>query len=469
MLALQARLSYERTKVHRYDEPAMPMTSDQMTSENLPLAEGFDGRNEAAWRQAIDKILKGGDFSKRLVSKTADGIALQPLYMQASAAAPVLSARDGKPWRLAQRVDHPDPVAANKQALEDLENGADTLVLVPNDSFTARGFGATNLDTATLDTLLTGVELTMIRLQIEPSPSAAGTAQALATLLEKRSIQPKNTNISFGLAPFTDLMTTGLWQKDLSATAADLCTTVINLKQRGFKGPFITCDARPVSEAGGSEAQELAVLLASAVAYLRELTARAIPLQAASDAISFTLPIDAGQFEGAAKLRALRKLWARVQQASGIAATPADIHAETAWRMATKRDAGVNMLRATMATFTAGIAGADSVAVLPHTLTHGLPDGFARRVARNTQTVLLEESNLWRVADPTAGAGAIEALTADLCQAAWSLFQEIEKEGGLFACLQTGAIQSRIATVAAETRQASCHPPRANHRHQRIP
>src|SRR5258706_553241 len=121
--------------------------------------------------------------------------------------------------------------------------------------------------------------------------------------------------------------------------------------------------------------------------------------------------------------------------------------ADTAWRMMTQRDPYVNMLRATMATFSAGLGGANAITVLPHTLALGLPDPFARRVARNTQLVLLEESNLAKVTDPAAGSGGIESLTQQLCDAAWSLFQEIEKAGGARATFaksffETGGIEA---------------------------
>ena len=120
---------------------------------------------------------------------------------------------------------------------------------------------------------------------------------------------------------------------------------------------------------------------------------------------------DADQFLTLAKFRALRLLWARVEQACGLTPKPLFIAADTAWRMLTQRDPYVNMLRATMATFSAGLGGANTITVLPHTLALGLPDAFARRAARNTQLVLLEESNLAKVSDPAAGSGGIETLT----------------------------------------------------------
>jgi methylmalonyl-CoA mutase len=222
---------------------------------------------------------------------------------------------------------------------------------------------------------------------------------------------------------------------------------VSGLMKRGFKGPFVLADGRPVHDAGGSEAQELAFALALAVAYLRMLEAGGIGLEAARAAISFRLSADANQFLTMAKFRALRLLWARVEQASGLSPKSTFIAAETAWRMLTQRDPYVNMLRATMATFAAGLAGANAITVLPHTLALGLPEAFARRVARNTQLVLLEESNLAKVSDPAAGSGGIESLTQELCQTAWSLFQQIEKAGGVFAALQQGLIQRKVAAT----------------------
>src|SRR6202011_5362239 len=185
----------------------------------------------------------------------------------------------------------------------------------------------------------------------------------------------------------------------------------------------------------------------TAVAYLRAIESAGVALEDAQNMIYARLSADADQFLTLAKFRALRLLWARVEQACRLAPKPLFIAAETAWRMLTKRDPYVNMLRATMATFSAGLAGANAVTVLPHTLALGLPDAFARRVARNTQLGLREESNPAKVTDPAAGSGGIEALTQALCEAAWALFQEIEKAGGAFAALEQNLIQRKVAAT----------------------
>jgi methylmalonyl-CoA mutase len=208
-----------------------------------------------------------------------------------------------------------------------------------------------------------------------------------------------------------------------------------------------------VHASGGSEAQELAFAISVAVEYLRALEASGAALDLARDAIYFRLAADSDQFLTIAKFRALRKLWARIEEAASLDPKPVFLSAETAWRMMTRRDPNVNMLRATIAVAAAGFGGANAVTVLPHTAALGLPDGFARRLARNTQTILLEESNLYRVSDPAAGAGGIEALTSELCETAWKLFQEIERDGGIAAALLKGRFQKKVA----ETRTARLH------------
>ena len=209
----------------------------------------------------------------------------------------------------------------------------------------------------------------------------------------------------------------------------------------------MVADGRVIYDAGGSEVQELAFVLATGVAYLRALEGAGVALDEARNMIYARLSADADQFLTLAKFRALRLLWAQVEQSCGLAPKPLFIAADTAWRMLTQRDPYVNMLRATVATFSAGLGGANAIAVLPHTLALGLPDAFARRAARNTQLVLLEESNLAKVSDPAAGSGGIETLTQQLCEAAWSLFQEIEKAGGVFAALEQNLIQHKIAAM----------------------
>jgi methylmalonyl-CoA mutase len=207
-------------------------------------------------------------------------------------------------------------------------------------------------------------------------------------------------------------------------------------------------------DAGGTEAQELAYVMATALAYLRVFEDHGVALDDARRMIFFRLTADADQFLTTAKFRALRSLWQRVEETCGLTPKPIFISAETAWRTMTRDDPYVNILRATIAVFAAGIGGADAITVLPFTAARGLPDGFARRLARNTSLVLLDEANIATVADPTAGTGWSEDLTDKLCRSAWALFQEIEAAGGGAAALEQGLIQRKVAAARVAREQA---------------
>ena len=419
-----------------------------MSEPSSSLKNLFPAATESDWRTRVETVLKGANFEKKLVGRSFDGFAIQPLYARRKNSALVIGATSGSPWRVIARVDHPIADEAAKLALEDLEGGADALCLVPEDARSARGFGLALGSAKAIDQALAGVRIELIKIRLEPSPSSITHALALASLIEYRKLAPQQVDIDFGIDPIGSLLTLGKVAWAWPTMVTKLGETVSQFMTQGFKGPFLTVDLRPTHEAGSSEGQELGMGLSQALLYLRALESQGISLDQAASAISFIVPVDADQFFGIAKLRALRKLWIRVETACGLKSKPLTIHAETSWRMLTKRDPHVNILRTTIATFAAGIGGADSVTVLPFTSALGLPDAAARRLARNTSIVLQEESNLWRVVDPAAGAGSYEALTDELCAKAWAVFQEIESEGGLLQSLGKGALQARIATTA---------------------
>ncbi|HXO70979.1 MAG TPA: methylmalonyl-CoA mutase family protein [Bradyrhizobium sp.] len=422
-----------------------------MTSatDELRLAADFAPATCDDWRKLVDGVLKGAPFEK-LVGKTYDGLRIEPIYQRASGTTPIAGRAGAAPWQIMQRIDHPDPAAANAQALHDLENGAGGLQLEFASGPGARGFGIADAAKETLARVLDGVFFDAgIAIALNPVLGRENAGMNLADVVEARGFEPAKVDIRFNYQPLSTMAVRGATPAPWPEMAPPFARMIRDLADRGFRGPFALADGRPVHDAGGSEAQELACALAVAVAYLRALEAGGIALKVARAAISFRLAADADQFLTMAKFRALRLLWARIEESCGLTPRPVFIAAETAWRMLTQRDPYVNMLRATMATFSAGLAGADSICVLPHTLALGLPDAFARRAARNTQLVLLEESNLAKVADPAAGSGGIEALTQELCVAAWALFQEIEKAGGGFAALEQNLIQTKVAATRA--------------------
>jgi methylmalonyl-CoA mutase len=421
-----------------------------MTSvtDDLSFAADFAPASYDDWRKLVDGVLRGAPFEK-LVSKTSDGLRIEPIYPRARDATPIAGRPAAAPWQIVQRIDHPDAVAANAQALHDLENGATGLTLVFAGANGACGFGL-NPTAETIEKVLEGVFIDAgISIELQIGPQSRMAAIHLAEYVQRKGIRPAACDIRFGLDPIGACAAWGSSPYSWPEIVPALTGAIKGLVAMGFKGPFAAADGRVIHDAGGSEAQELAFVLASGIAYLRAIEGAGITLEEARTKVYARLGADADQFLTMAKFRALRLLWARVEQACGLEPKPLFIAADTAWRMLTRRDPYVNMLRATIATFSAGLAGANSINVLPHTLALGLPDAFARRVARNTQLVLLEESNLAKVSDPAAGSGGVEALTQELCAAAWQLFQETEKAGGVFASLEQNLIQRKVAAIRA--------------------
>ncbi len=418
-----------------------------MTMAELSLAGDFPKTTEDEWRALVEKALKGAPF-ERLQTRTYDGNLIEPLYQPAQGKEPIPGRSPREPWGVMQRIDLQDAEAANKQLLDDLYNGAPGLQLVLKGAVGDYGYA---LDPSKLEAVLKEVLFDKgVEIELDCGEDADGAAEALANLIEATGTSPVACVVRFGLDPLGVFAAYGSLSKSWPELAPEFAARIKALAEAGFKGPFAVADGRPVHAAGGSEGQELAFVLASAVAYLRALEEAGIDLAQARKMIFFRLAADQNQFLTLAKFRALRRLWARIEEACGLDPEPAHVSAETGWRMLTKRDPYGNIVRTTIACAAAAIGGANAMSVLPYTAALGNPRDHARRVARNTQLILTEESNLHQVADPAAGSGALEAFTDDLCRSAWTLFQEIEKSGGVYEALTAGLIQNHVADTRAE-------------------
>jgi len=423
-------------------------------SERLTLAAEFPTATREQWLQLVDQVIKGEQFEERLVARTVDELAIQPLYARKADAQHIAARPPGARWQVMQRIDHPDPAAANVQSLRELENGASGLVLVGAGSAGAHGYGLLP-SSDVIECVLDGIQLDAgIAIEFDLSPQTKDLPLALAALVKRRGLAPAALDFRFGFDPLGAVALNGgfpLPWAQFGALAAQLAK---NLAAQGFTRALVVADGRIVHGAGGSEAQELAYVLAVAVCYLRAFAAGGVALDDARRMIFFRLTADADQLLTITKFRALRRLWARVEESCGLTPEPAFVAAETAWRTMTRDAPYENILRATIAVFAAGIGDADAITVLPFTAARGLPDEFARRIARNTQLILLDEANIARVSDPVAGTGWADELGDQLCRTAWTQFQEIEAAGGAAAALERGLIQKDVAAARAAREQA---------------
>jgi len=423
---------------------------------DLKLADAFAAATEADWRALVDKALKGGDFEKRLVSRTADRLAIRPLYGRGEAPglpgeAPLTRgtkpALGEQPWQIAQRYADERPADANAAILDDLKGGVTSITL----QIAAPGQCGLPYLEADVAAALQGVLLDAVTINLaagEYTPDAAGS---LLAVWRAAGIPDAARSGAFAYDPLANLALTGALYQPLPkalSIAADLIATTRPM-------PRVTALAASgtVYHAGGAtEALEIAAVAATIVAYLRAAEAAGIAPADALPKIAVRIAVDTDQFLGLAKLRASRRIVWQIAKACGAeaAAGKVQLAAETSTRMLARRDPWVNMLRTTIACAAAAMGGADEITVLPFTHALGRPDAFARRIARNTHHVLMEESFLHRVADPAGGSGYVESLTNDLAAKAWAMFQDIEAKGGLGAALTSGYLQDEIAKAAAE-------------------
>lgn len=391
------------------------------------------------WRRLVEKALGGGDPAM-LSSSTRDGIVVEPLYARRRDGAP-LPGRGARPWRIVQLVDGSDPDEANTQALADLDGGATGLAVRFSGSPLAAGEGLP-LNAEALRIALEDIDLAAVHLRLEPCAEPTAAARWLRDIAERSGAAPQLTDISFGLEPLAALV--GERAAATDVRSRELAGCLRELSAAGFRGPLAQLDGRVYHEAGATEAQEIAAVLAAASWWVRLLDGEGLGPSEAALHFGASVAVDQDQLLSIAKLRALRLVWARFQEICEAPQSPLPIHVQTSRRMLTRADPTTNLLRTTLAAFAAGVGGADSLTVLPHTSALGPADRDARALARNIQHLLIEEAQIHRVADPGAGSGAIEALTDALAERAWSEFQALEREGGLIESLDAGAFQGRI-------------------------
>jgi len=434
------------------DTPAPP------PPEELVLAGEFPGATRDQWAALVDGVLRksgriGADAElgagvDKLVRRTPEGIPVAPLYTQADVADLPPVGVPGRPpyvrggttdgpapdgWDVRQRHEGPD---VREAILADLENGVTSVWLATGDG-------------AELASVLEGVLLDLAPVALDTGGADTGAAAAYLDLAGGLA-DPAALLGTLGLDPIGLRARTGV--------GPDVASIVPLAQRVAAEHPLvraIVVDGLPVHAAGSADAQELGFTMAAGVAYLRALTDAGLDVATAARLLEFRYAATDEQFPTIAKLRAARRLWSRVLEASGAAdAEGQRQHAVSAPTMFTRRDPYVNLLRGTIAGFAAGVGGADAVTVAPFDDAVGAATPFSRRVARNTQALLIQEAHLARVVDPAGGGWLVESLTDALARAGWAFFQEIEAAGGAVVALDSGLLAARVAAVRATREKA---------------
>ena len=421
----------------------------------IPLADGFPPLGLADWqalaavvvnkRRPVGEHLTPVEAQESLRASLDGGITLDPLYLR-PAVDPALG-MPGRmpftrgrvlrethlPWDVRALHDDPDVALSRAAVLDDLEHGVTSVwVHVGEDGIAA----------ADLAEVLADVRLDLAPVVVSSTTDQPGAAAALLDVLGGGVL----AGVNLGHDPIGAAARRGS-APDLPHLAAEVKACA---GRDGVRA--ITVDTRALHDAGSDDVDEIAYAVATGVAYLRHLEGEGITPAEAFAHVEFRISATADQFLTAARLRALRRVWARVGEVSGVPETErgARTHAVTSLRMTSREDPWVNLLRDTLAAFGASLGGADAITVLPYDTALGLPERFSRRLARNTQVLLCEESNVGRVSDPAGGSWYVEALTDDVARSAWATVQDLERGGGMVSALASGQVHERVAAAAAE-------------------
>ncbi|TXL62191.1 methylmalonyl-CoA mutase family protein [Aeromicrobium terrae] len=422
---------------------ASAQVPEDVGAVRVPLAEGIDV-DVADWEKATAAVLRKSrkladdapdhDVWGLLTQETLDGLSITPLGTPSLVAdlddpglpgeAPftrgTTATRELEGWDVRGWFTDPDVDVTAQHVVTDLENGVNSLWITVGD-------GAVPADA--LARILEPVFLDLAPVVLDALDDPLAAARALDAVIEDKAVQP-HPDTSYGADP----------------TTPDGLAVVELARARGVRG--VVVDATTVHDAGASEVQELAYSLATGARYLRALVEAGLSVEDAAAQIDVRYAATDEQLTTIAKLRAARLLWSRMLELSDVPAEQRGQrqHAVTSRPMMSAYDPYVNMLRTTIAAFSAGVGGAEAVTVLPFDEPLGLPEAFSRRIARNQSSLLIHESHLGKVVDIAGGSYAVEKLTAELAQAAWTLFGDLEED--------PDSLQARIEErVAAREQQ----------------
>lgn len=435
-----------------------------MPDTDLKIANEFPPASESDWRKLLEKDLKGRPFEK-LRTRSLEGIDIEPLYSPEGALPPDVAGFPGAPpftrgrsdspkdsgWAICQEYRHPDVEVTGREIARDLERGASAVWLE-----LGLYSGVRVLTPGDLAVALAPIDLAATPVFLEGGDYGFGAASLLTVVAKKRSVTPDRLRGGFGIDPLGSLVGTGTLGGGSAGAFRELFDAMKFAREEapGMRAGLIS--TAPYREAGATAIQELAYALATAIEYLRRGVEAGLSVDAIGESLVLATPVGGDFFLEIAKLRAARLLFSKAFGAAGARASAQIpwIHARTARSTKTRRDPWVNMLRGTAEAFSAAVGGADSIAVAPFDAEIGASDELGRRVARNTQLVLREESHLHRVIDPAGGSFYVERLTEELARHAWAEMQSIEEAGGMFRAIADGKIARAIAGVVKERRRA---------------
>jgi methylmalonyl-CoA mutase len=454
------------------------MANEVKPGDKPDLKKDFPVPSFEEWKKQVEKDLKGESFDKKLTTNTYEGINLQPIYTQQDVEelpqthtfpgfehflrGSNFSGYNGRAWEIAQEYNQALPEDLNEALKYDLDRGLNSINIVL-DNPTQLGLDADQSKSGEvgngglsisgvrkMQVLFKDIDLTNQPININGGFSALPITLLFKAYADETRTSLMNIKGSITSDPYEYLLTKGELPISTKQIFDEIKLAAELMIKSNSPVKTIGVSGMAFNNSGASALQELAFTLAAAVEYLQEMIDRGLKADDAAKRMKFTFGIGSFYFMEIAKLRAARMLWNKILEAYGVKEENRKvfIHGKTAQFNQTYFDPYVNMLRTTIETFSAIAGGADSIHTNPFDETFNDSSSFSRRIARNTQIILKEESHLDQVIDPAGGSYFVEKLTDDIAKAAWKLFQTVEDNGGMFKAIQSGFVHEEISKVA---------------------
>lgn len=445
--------------------------------DKLNLKKDFPEVSYDEWKKVVEKDLKGQPFDKKLITKTYEGINLSPIYNKENIEN--ISFKESKPgfvnfargtktsgylndiWNLHQEIPCVKPSEFNEALSEALDRGQNSIVISPNKitisnlpvsehySHTEDSYGLSVFTAEDFETAFKNIDLTAFPVYINAGFDGIPLFSLFIAYLKKKKIDLKKISGGVMIDPYAYLIQYGSLPISLKDTFDHLAEIIKWAEKNLGEYRVIGISSMDYHNSGASAVQELAYAFSTAVDYINNLLNRGIDIDVVSSRTRFSFGIGSFYFMEIAKLRAAKILWSKIIESYGgnEVSQKIDILAVTSKYNQTVRDPYVNLLRTTTEAFSAIIGGADAIQTNPFDEVFRFTDEFSRRIARNTQIILEEESNLSRLIDPAGGSYYIESLTSELSSVVWRLFKEIQSQGGMLEALKNNIPQSETGKV----------------------
>jgi len=459
------------------------MAQEVKLGEKPELKKDFAHTTYDDWKKQVEVDLKGESFEKKLITRTYEEINLQPLYtsndikglpqvnnfpgFEHFLRGSNVSGYNGRAWEIAQEYKQALPEDLNEALKADLKRGLNSInIILDNptqvgidaDQSKAGEVGKDGLSISgvrKMQVLFKDIDLTN-----QPINISCGFSALPITLLFTANANETRTSLmnikgSITSDPYEYLLAKGDLPISLNQIFDEIKLSTELMIKSNSPIKTIGVSGLHFNNSGANAVQELAFTIATAVEYLNEMINRGLKVDDVAKRVKFTFGIGSFCFMEVAKLRAARMLWSEILEAYEVSDENRKIfiHGKTTQFNQTFFDPYVNMLRTTTESFSAIVGGVDSLQTNPFDESFNQSDDFSKRIARNTQIILKEESHLDQVIDPAGGSFFVEKLTDDIAQSAWKLFQKIDKMGGMLKAIQSGFVQDEINKIANAKRK----------------